>query len=47
MYAMDIRPAPVELEASVWAPGLEQAMRNESVSDSGGNRCELLKMSLE
>lgn len=29
MYAMDLRPLSVELEASAWAPGLEQAMRNE------------------
>lgn len=29
MDAMDLRPLSVELEASAWAPGLEQARRNE------------------
>lgn len=28
-YASDLRPFSGELEASAWAPGLEQAMRNE------------------
>lgn len=37
MYAMNLRPISVELEASVWAPGPEQAMRNKSMGDYGGN----------